>query len=231
VRVADRAQQGPLERLRRRVPVNAVGAGDDTYVRAFLGEQRGALQRGLPGADDRHVLALELGQFAVVAAVRGEFEGELAQRRGHVHERHHADGDHDHTRDEHLALSGLHAESACAGDNGRHRLLVGERRGSPAEPLSVLGERADGQRTSVLHSDAASGAVRGQCVRTGGVGEVGGPGLGLEEHALRHVVAPRGHGAAEYAQIESGCGGVGGDGEAVGAGAHHYEVVHAFPSL
>lgn len=143
-----------------------------------------------------------------------------------VDERHHADRERDGPGRDPLTGVRIDVEAGAVRAYGGDADLLDLRHRPFAEPSAVRGEGVEGQRDAVLGGQVVGGAVVGQGVAAVRGGEMGGPGLGLEEHAVGHVVAPSGHRPAQDPQPQSGRRRVCGDRESVGAGAHHHEVVH-----
>ena len=193
---------------------------------AALVEQGRALERRLTPPDDRDVGTGELRQVVVLRRVRhgrsrqGRAAGEGLELRRNVGELHVARGHDERARGEDLAGAqpdlvavalGAHALDPLLLD--RHQLLL--------EPAAVADEQVDRNRLLLTENRDADGAAEIlEAVARPGRGEARRARLGLEEHALRHVVAPRVHRIAEDAHAHPPVEQVSGDREPIGARAH-----------
>src|SRR6516164_1059889 len=180
--------------------------GDQMYDRALLIEQRGKIKRGSARPDDRYSCAAEFLQIAVREAMRHERRRTVLQCRRNILEM---------------------ADSYCHGDISRLQLFIifksqTEATGETVELcdqfwLQVRGKTfLEGQtvgnkrfktnrniRSVILDAFLRAKMRQGE----GGlwVRKTRCKSIGLKQHALRHVVAPRIHGPAKDAVRDRGC--------------------------
>lgn len=226
VRGAHRGPQAAVQGRGRRVPVQPVRAGEDPYGRRpLLDEERGRLQSGLTGPDDGDVPTGEAVELTVVAGVGDEPPGQLPQRPRDLHEGQDPHGQCHRSGPQGLAVLGEQLEAAGGGRHRTDQPLVERGHGPPGEPVAVRGEEVDRKRHPVRGAHAPRGGVGVEPVRALRVGEMGGPGLRLQEHARGHGV-PGPHRAAEGPQAQPVGRRVRGHGQAVRSGPHDHQVVH-----
>ncbi len=224
--LGDPLRQRALGVERLAVPGHLRGAGHQVHVGPALVQQGRALQRGLPGADDRHPLPGQGTQVGVLGAVGAQRAGQVGQHPRHPGEVLDARRQHDVAGHDVAAVGQAEVEAAVparsqAGDHdllqARHQLV--------GEPLAVADERVqrDGQAVAGVRVTGL-GAERVQRVAAPGVGQVRGEALRLEEHAARHGLAPQPHGQPELPAAHAGPAQVRGGGQPVRSGPHDGDV-------
>ena len=199
-------------------PGQVVPADEHLDVGAGLVQQRGRLQCTLAAAHDQYPLALEGGQVAVFAGVRGELARQAGELRRAAGEGRDPRGD-DHPAGAHpVAVGELELEAGAGVRQFRDDPTVDLRRDLGLNPLAVRDEVL--QRDRPAEPDAGCRLVRVQRHRAPVVRDGGRRPVRPEQHPLWHL-APERHRIAEHPVRHPAATQCRGDGESVRARSEH----------